>query len=177
MIRLTGHKVILIPATLNDRKDIYNWLANSDLTSSMLGPPAFPDNSVPTWDCFVDDYSNNFFNDNNVDDGRSFIILVDGQPVGHINYNEIDRTTSSVELDIWLSNSIHCNKGYGTDAIETLCGYLHLTLHCDRIIIAPSQRNFRAINAYQKAGFTLTTVIPEGFRPDYEDTVVLEKRF
>ncbi|RAJ99855.1 hypothetical protein LX87_01551 [Larkinella arboricola] len=39
-----GTRVCLRPATLSDRQSIYEWLAHSDLTALMLGPPTFPEN-------------------------------------------------------------------------------------------------------------------------------------
>jgi len=173
---IKGQQVILRPATLNDRRQIFEWLAQSDLTSNMLGPPDFPDNLVPTWDEFVSDYNPNFFTNFNPDGGRSFIIEVSGAGIGHINYNEIDRSINTVELDIWLADSQHCNKGYGTDAILTLCDYLFYNFNCKAIILAPSARNKAAIRAYEKCGFQTINESLEHFVPDYYDTVIMMKK-
>ena len=98
MRMIKGQKVILRPATPGDRRQIFEWLTQSDLTSKMIGPPDFADNSIPTWDYFIKDYNPHFFDDINPDRGRSFIIEVNGEHTGHINYNEIDRTLIRLNL-------------------------------------------------------------------------------
>jgi hypothetical protein len=56
-----GKRVILRPATPMDRKPIFDWLTNSDLTNQMMGPPTYPDSKIPTWDEFIEDYKEYFF--------------------------------------------------------------------------------------------------------------------
>jgi len=172
---LTGKKITLRHATLNDREQIFNWLAHSDITSKMMGPPDFSDNEIPTWEYFIHDYTPQYFNDTNPDNGKSFIIEVEGEQVGQINYGEIDRETNTTEIDIWLRSSEYLNKGYGTDAIRTLCNYLFANLGCEKIIIAPSARNKDTVRLYKKCGFVPTEEIPNNFIPDYYDTVIMVK--
>jgi len=172
---ISGNKINLRPATLNDRENIYEWLANSDITSSIMGPPDFPDNEIPDKDYFINDYEPAFFNDDDPYSGRSYIIEKDSEPVGHINYNEF-KPGQLVELDIWLSASKHCGHGYGTEAILLLCEHLKKNLNCREFMLAPSARNVRAIKVYEKAGFQISDKIPESLVPDYYDTVVMIKK-
>jgi RimJ/RimL family protein N-acetyltransferase len=172
---IPGKHITLRPARQDDRKQIYQWLAQSDVTAKMMGLPDYPDNPVPDQDEFLADYTDQYFNDNEPYSGRSYIILHDGVPAGHINYNEFPRGTTTVELDIWLAGSAFCNKGIGTDAINTLCSHLAPALGCRKFILAPSGRNKAAIRAYEKCGFRKTDAMPDGFVPDYEDTVVMIK--
>jgi len=60
--KVQGEIVSLRPATIADRKSIFAWLTNSDLTHKMLGPPKFPDCPIPTWNEFLDGYPEHFFN-------------------------------------------------------------------------------------------------------------------
>jgi hypothetical protein len=82
MIR--GSLVTLRPASEDDRRAVYQWLAQSDLTASMLGPPDFTDVPAPDWEQFCTDYGTPFFDGTREEVGRSFIIEAD-QPVGHVN--------------------------------------------------------------------------------------------
>jgi RimJ/RimL family protein N-acetyltransferase len=75
----------------------------------------------------------------------------------------------------------YCGHGYGPDALNTLCGYLHDVFGITRFIISPSARNKRAIAAYQKAGFVLKSVLTRaqqvkefGFS-EYDDNVLMIK--
>ena len=160
---------------MNDRRQIFEWLTNSDLTPFMLGLPNYPENPVPTWEEFINDYLEFYFDGSKPELGRCFVIEVNNSSIGQINYNEIYDADNSTELDIWLSNSRYTNEGYGTDALKTLCDYLHKQFGCKKFFIAPSKRNIGAVRSYRKAGFVETTTIPAHFSPDYADTVVMVK--
>jgi hypothetical protein len=48
MKRIHGEKVNLQSAKPEDKRPIYEWLANSNLTHQMMGPPDFSDNPIPS---------------------------------------------------------------------------------------------------------------------------------
>lgn len=171
--RIHGGKVILRPATMQDRKPIFEWLTNSDLTSFMMGPPAYPDSKIPSWKEFIQDYQEYFFDSSQPLLGRCFMIEVNGEPIGQINHDKIYPEDNSTELDIWLKSSQYTGKGYGADALEALCAFLNTEYSCKKFIIAPSKRNTRAINAYKKAGFIESAEPIKS--PDYFDIIVLIK--
>lgn len=79
-------KIALIPAAPQDRIRVYEWLTRSDLTSSMVGPPDFPDHPVPSWEEFCEDYADYFFDGSEPYKGRSFLIEYGDVTAGHINY-------------------------------------------------------------------------------------------
>jgi RimJ/RimL family protein N-acetyltransferase len=71
-----------------------------------------------------------------------------------------------------------CGKGFGTDALDALCGYLHNTFGVGRFMVQPSARNTRAINAYEKVGFRRLELSIEAAREiwgpnDYFDSVYM----
>lgn len=178
MIR--GTLVTLRPAQECDRRAIYQWLAESDLTSLMMGPPHFPDAPVPTWAQFCKDYGPHFFDGTRQEVGQSFIIEVDGPAVGHVNYDGLGSGRGVAELDIWLRAGEVCGKGYGSDALVALTHHLHETFGVIEFIMRPSRRNSRAIQAYARAGFSVlpltneqqATIYGSG---DYVDTVVMRR--
>lgn len=171
--KIQGKLVTLRPATMQDRRPIFDWLTNSDLTSSMMGPPIYADGKIPSWEEFKEDYKEYFFDSTQPQLGRCFIIEVNGEPVGQINHDRIYPEDKSTELDIWVKSSMYTGKGYGSDALQTLCAFLNVGYSCNKFVIAPSKRNTRAIKAYKKAGFVESA---EPIRsPDYFDTVVLVK--
>ena len=173
--KIFGSIVTLRPANIEDRRLIFDWLTSSDLTKFIIGPPIYPDINIPTWEEFIDDYRTYFFDSSQPLMGRCFIIEVNSEPIGQINHDKIYPKDNSTELDIWLKSSAYTGKGYGTDALITLCHYLNEKYECKKFIIAPSRRNPRAIRAYKKAGFIETTEVPENFSPDYSDIVIMVK--
>lgn len=153
MARIRGSIVWLRPARLSDRRAVYSWLAQSDVTASMMGPPTYPESPPPTWEEFCVDYGPRFFDGSTPEVEASYVIEVSGEPVGHVNYEVRDSPARHAELDIWLRSEADTGHGYGPDALAALTAHLHATRGIDTFLIRPSARNPRAIRAYQKAGF------------------------
>jgi RimJ/RimL family protein N-acetyltransferase len=175
---IRGQRVTLRPALLQDREKVYRWMAESDVTPLMMGPPDFPDAPVPSFEQFCADYGDAFFTGAGDGKGRSYIIMVPGDAVGHINYDNVSQDDALVELDVWMASLAYCRHGYGPDALAALSGYLRESYGFRRFLVRPSRRNFRAIAAYQRAGFRVVdpmTALPESHHDtgDYEDTVSL----
>ncbi|MBD3670539.1 MAG: GNAT family N-acetyltransferase [Gammaproteobacteria bacterium] len=168
-------------AERSDKPEIYQWLAQSDVTSSMMGPPDYADHPIPTWDEFDADYTEELFGPGDASGGKCFIIELDAEAIGVVCHSELDRQRRETELDIWLKSQSLCGQGYGPHALRLLMQQLHREHHIDHFFIRPSARNTRAIAAYQKAGFQLLTQPPMRYlRPeelDYADSVVLVKEF
>ena len=179
---LKGNKVLLREAGDRDRRQVYEWLAHSDLTPSMMGPPSFPESPIPTWEEFCADYRPHYFDGSAPHRGRCFVIVAEDADLGVVCYNAIDRANGRTDVDIWLRSQTDCGKGYGADALRTLCDYLHTQFGVVQVAVSPSARNRRAIAAYEKAGFKripresyLLYVAPEDM--EYMDNIVLVKKY
>ena len=177
---IDGEHVRLRPATLDDRRTIYRGLARSDVTDILVGHPSQAYTPLLSYDAFCDDYKQHFFDDSNPEGGRCFVIEVDGQAVGQVNYNAIERDKNRTELDIWMLEEKHCGHGYGSEALHLLCDYLWTHFNVDGFYIKPSASNPRAIRAYEKAGFLRTMLSDEEAlleygRKDSIDTVYMTK--
>jgi RimJ/RimL family protein N-acetyltransferase len=172
---IAGNHLILRPASMDDRRVIYEWLALSSATPSMMGAPLFPENPPPSWEEFVDDYTDNYFDGSEPGRGRLFVIEADGNPVGAISYSTGGVRDACFELDIWMSREEECGKGYGPDALDTLCRYLESVFGPKDMVIRPSARNRRAVRAYRKAGFVPLAPGEDGeYGPgEYRDTITL----
>jgi diamine N-acetyltransferase len=179
---LISKTIRLSPAMLADRREIYEWAACSDLTATMMGPPEFFENPVPTWEEFCDDYGAFFFDGSRPERGRSFIIqhIDTGETVGHISYDCHGDRPRFVELDMWMRDSSCCGHGYGSEALRLLCDHLQATLGIREMILRPSARNLRAIRSYEKAGFVRVDLtqreMAARYGPgEYRDTVVMRR--
>jgi RimJ/RimL family protein N-acetyltransferase len=177
---IAGNRVVLRPATPEDEQDILDWLLRSDVTPSMLGPPLFPERPVPLPENSSDRLDSHYLDGNAPHLGRCFLILVDREPVGQVTYNDIVELhgLKSVELDIWMRSEACCGKGYGTEALDALCRYLHDRFGVEQFMVQPSARNPRAIHAYEKLGFKSLDLPLESARElwgpnDYWDSVYM----
>lgn len=179
---ISGQKVELRPARESDRKKIFIWLTRSDLTSSIMGPPDYPDFAIPTWEEFCAEYPLSYFNASGDGSGRNYIIVMNEEEIGTIGYDLLDRRKDRVVLDIWMRSDKDCGKGCGSDALTTLCGHLHRTYGVTTFMICPSARNKRAIAAYRKAGFEVIRLLDSGAqlkefgRTEYDDNILMTKK-
>jgi RimJ/RimL family protein N-acetyltransferase len=88
--------------------------------------------------------------------GTDYIFSVDnfeGKFVGTVGLHLTSKIHRSAELGVMIINPENRNKGYGTDAVITACGYgfRHLNLHSIFLRHFPFNENGR--KAYEKAGF------------------------
>jgi diamine N-acetyltransferase len=181
-MKITGKIITLISAQESDRERIYTWLCKSDITSSMMGSPCYPDHPIPSFEEFCADYVPSFFNDSGNGKGRNFIITVNNETVGTIGYDLLDKEKDRVVLDIWMKAEAFCSCGYGSDALKTMCKYLQKEYGISTFTITPSARNKRAIAAYKKAGFIFINILSkveqeqEFGLSEYDDTVLMIKK-
>jgi aminoglycoside 6'-N-acetyltransferase len=132
---LSGHRVILRPATAHD----------VDRLTSILHEPAV----AHRWGTFDEARVAEEF----VGDDRVFIVEVDGDAIGSIQYSEEnDPMYRHAAIDIFLTSTRH-RQGFGTDAIRTLARYLFDVRGHHRLTIDPAADNEAAIKAYEKVGF------------------------
>ena len=105
--------VVLRPASLDDRRRIYEWLVDSDATPMMMGPPQFPDHSIPTWEQFCADYADQFFLPNGDGSGRLFVIRANQREIGCISYDGLDNWHGIAEFGYldWLLRRLGSRVG------------------------------------------------------------------
>jgi len=163
---IQGNRIVLTPATLDDRQKAYEWCFHSETTKSHAGPPDYPNVHIATFEEFCDDYVDYYFIGAAPGDGRGFIILHESQPVGFISYASFHLKPHMSELDIWMNCEANCGKGFGTDAIAALGNYLNQTLEMRVLIMRPSSKNTRAIQSYKKAGFEPSDLLPSDYLLD-----------
>ena len=144
------------------------------------GTAAFPERPVPATEDSSQKFDPHYLDGTAPELGRCFLIIVDGEPVGQVTYNDIMEREGRkrVELDIWMRSEACCGKGYGTDAPDAICRLLHDRFGVEEFMVQPSARNPRAIHAYEKVGFKRLEVPIETARDlwglnDYCDSVHL----
>lgn len=168
-----GNCIDLRPATLADRQRVYNWCFQSETTKSHSGPPDYPEIAIASYQEFCDDYYEEYyFTGAYPEKGQGFLIMNNQEAVGFISYSTYHLKPSSAELDIWMKDETNCGKGFGNDALCTLSDYLQEELKINLLLIAPANKNIRAIKSYEKAGFQRTdkamkTFLTEAYQLQY----------
>jgi diamine N-acetyltransferase len=151
---LAGDTITLRPMRANEAPMFYRWATDSDNAKWWYGE--MQGDTAPSYQKFLEDWQPYYFVDEEPEKGRCFVIEVQGRAIGQVNYNQIDRSDDSVELDILIADDENTGKGYGTDALKTLCRYLFDEMGIRRCWIDVIKDNPRAFRAYQKAGFVKT---------------------
>lgn len=162
-------------AIFSEQEKIYQWLACSDATAEMLGPPNYADAPIPSYQEFCNDYNQEAFSLDG--DFRLFVIEINLTEIGALSYYVREKVA---EFDLWIASRSHWNKGWGSTALLEGISIVKKQETVDFAIIRPSARNKRAVAAYCKAGFEHydpnTNLLPswcltEG--KDYEDAELL----
>ena len=84
---------------------------------------------------------------------EGFVVEVDGEVVGGIQYGEEDDPMyRHANIDIFLAPARH-GRGLGTEAIRVLARHLFEGRGHHRLTIDPAADNAAAIRAYEKVGF------------------------
>ncbi len=88
-----------------------------------------------------------------VGDERVFVVEVDGEVIGAIQYGEeADPMYRHANIDIFLTVARH-RQGFGSEAIRVLARYLIDDRGHHRLTIDPAADNGTAIRAYERVGF------------------------
>jgi aminoglycoside 6'-N-acetyltransferase len=98
-----------------------------------------------------------------VADEKTFVVEVDGQIVGAVQYGEVeDPMYRSASIDLYLTTPRH-GQGLGSEAVRVLARHLIEERGHRRLTIDPAADNAAAIRAYEKVGFR-----PVGVMRSYE---------
>lgn len=129
----------------------YRWATQTEAASYWYGERC--GTRIPSLQDFKNEWQSFCFGSNQPEKGRSFVILADGKPIGQINYNEINRICNAVDIDVLIGEDLQKGKGYGSDAIRTLVGYLFQYMKVEQCELKVLAENTRAIQAYLRIGF------------------------
>lgn len=147
-MKLRGAKISLEPMTKEEIPQFFYWA-----TKSPFWYGEYSDEPIPTYEQFRDEWKDHYFDDSQPELGRSFAILFKGRTVGQVNYNEIDRKDQSVDMDIIIYQEEDRGKGYGPDALLTLCDFLFSEMDVKKCKLEVAVNNEKAIKSYKKIGF------------------------
>jgi len=96
--------------------------------------------------------------------------------IGNCSLNKIDQRNGRCELGIVIGDKDHWDKGFGSDAVDTLIGFAIEDLKIPIIRLNVYVYNQRAIKVYKKCGFKLIKVLKRDhlYNGKYWDTFIME---
>ena len=144
---ITGEKVMLRDRKLSNARNDYNWKSDPELAKLDAAPRLTISYAQFLLDCTTELHSRGL--------ERSLAIeTLDGKHIGHCGYYNINEAKTEAEVGITIGDRDYWGKGYGTDAIRTLVGYLFRELDFERLFLKSLDWNIRAHKSFQKCGFT-----------------------
>lgn len=159
-------KVSIRPLEESDAPLFYKWYNDQEvnLWASGAWPPITMLTKDEIWQTFFEG------------EEHRYVILTEAElPIGTIGFRNHNIPARSAELFIVIGEKEYWGKGYGTDALSALAGYLFLQWNLHRLELDTWDGNVRAIKAYQKMGFEIEGRLREAryIMGEYRDAVIM----
>jgi RimJ/RimL family protein N-acetyltransferase len=146
---ITGKKTRLREKKLSDVRNDYQWQTDPDLSAL---------DAAPTLDMSFSAYLLDYSSKINHKDRRRFplsIDTLDGKHIGNCTCYDISTRKAEAQMGIMIGDRDYWDKGYGTDAVNTLVDYIYSTSSFNRLYLKTLDWNKRAQKCFSKCGFTL----------------------
>lgn len=166
MYRLTGERIILREYREEDFLHIRKWVNDYEITKFLTNLFLYP-HSVKDTENFIQSMMNG--------EMEGFVIAHKDteEYIGQIDLIKIDWLNRIATMGIVIGNKENLSKGYGSEAIKLLQGFIFNKLNLNKLTLDVRGFNERAIACYEKCGFKVEGVIRDSFFDDgrYFDTV------
>jgi RimJ/RimL family protein N-acetyltransferase len=142
-VMLEGSSVRLRAPQRADIPLFVKWFNDPETTRFLLrSPPMGMEEEEAWYDSLV-----------NKDTKVFCIETKDGRLVGNIGIINVDWTNRKADIGIVIGEKECWSKGYGTEAITLLLGYLFDEMNLERVWLYCDMENHRARRCYEKCGF------------------------
>ncbi len=85
-----------------------------------------------------------------------------GRHIGNVMYYAYDRNMREAEIGITIGDRDYWSRGYGSDAVKALLGYLFDEMDLNRVYLHTLTWNDRAQQAFMRAGFKRVNEVHRG---------------
>ncbi len=140
-----GEKVQLRPIMAADFPRMVDWSKDEEVSRYLEGN--FPTclEECPAWLQRAESDRHN--------QRYAIVVLSDGELIGDIELDHITWRSGDAELRIRIGERNRWDRGYGTDAVNTLLTHAFLHMNLTRVYLRVFGAHHRAIRCYEKAGF------------------------
>lgn len=150
---------------------MYAWENNTEIwgVSGTLAPF-----SVHTLERFIEEQRFDVFQ---ARQQRLIIETLDGTPVGALDLFELDPVNSRAGIGILIHDTAQRNKGYASDAVETVCRYARDILHLHQLWCNVEAGNEASLALFRRAGFSQSGTKKQWLRlaDGFHDEIFLQK--
>lgn len=109
---------------------------------------------------------------NDRDDAVQLLVEVDGEPVGVVEFDPIDREAGVADLAVWVHPD-HQGRGYAREAVELMCTYAFDELRLHKVTADAYASNEASRGLFESIGFVQEGIGREDayFDGEYRDSV------
>lgn len=150
---IQGKQVTLQPFTRDMWRTYYHWRLDHEVMYWATGE-AHQTSLVPE-EAFMGRFDPDILADRHQQSGILGIFTESGEFIGEVGYRDMDLVAGTAVLGIMIGDKSYWGKGYGTDAVRTLCRFLFDRFRLRRIQLDTWAGNERAIKSYAKVGFRI----------------------
>jgi RimJ/RimL family protein N-acetyltransferase len=163
---ISGNKVRLRKKKLSDVRNDYIWQSDPELARLDAAPLL-----DVAFIVYLLDYTDQL-HASGLNRYPLAVETLDGKHIGNCTCYEINETKAETQLGIMIGDRSYWDKGYGTDAVNTMVSHIFLNTSLRRIYMRTLDWNLRAQKCFQNCGF-----MPCGqLNRDGNNFVVLELR-
>jgi RimJ/RimL family protein N-acetyltransferase len=143
--KIDGNNIYLSPVSIEDAEVYVKWFSNPNITDKLHS----------TKRVFNIENEKEFLNNILLKGEYIFAIIrkSDDKLIGNCGLHKIDNIDRTATVGIFIGDDDNQNKGYGSDALNSLIGYGFGVLNLNNIDLHVFDFNERAINCYKKVGF------------------------
>ena len=146
---IVNEHIHLVPSDRQYSSKLYNIIdVNRDNFSQFMAWPKFVSNEADTSN-FLDNCSI----EHQKDITKTYVILLDNNPVGLLSFNRIDKNNKTAYIGYWLDSRAE-GKGVMTQAIQALTHYYASQKIIKRFVIKCSVDNPKSNAVAKRCGFS-----------------------
>jgi RimJ/RimL family protein N-acetyltransferase len=144
---IIGKKTRLREKKLSDVRNDYRWQSDPELSRLDAAPTLEMSFAI-----YLLDYSSIV----NRRDGRFPLAIetLEGKHIGNCTCYDIDAKKGEAQVGIMIGDRDYWDKGYGSDAVNTLVDHVFSNSSLDRLYLKTLDWNKRAHRCFEKCGFT-----------------------
>ena len=145
---ISGSKTRLREKKLTDVRNDYRWQADPELAKLDAAPVL-----IMSFSLYLLDYATALHQSHS---NRYPLAdrTLDGKHIGNCTCYDIDEKKGEAQLGIMIGNRDYWDKGYGTDAVNTMVDYVFRTTRLKRLYLKTLDWNLRAQKCFARCGFT-----------------------
>ncbi len=155
---LEGERVRLRPFDLADAPTTRRWVDDAEIVRLTGGVP-YPFSLAAEEAAIRNEQTNDW------DHGVHLVVEATGgeipTPIGTISLRNLHAAHRRALLGVLIGEREYWNRGYGEDAVRTICRYGFEDLDLHRIGLEVGAFNRRAVRCYEKVGFTIEGTLRE----------------